>query len=97
MRRRPAMRLPRMTMRRWIAVVALVGLTLGTAMEWRRWAGQRQRPGYRLASVIVAGRNSRQPPRGPGTGDPGLLVAIAGATLVGSRLWRRLRPTRRIR
>jgi hypothetical protein len=87
------MRLPRMTTRRWIAVVALVALTLGTAMEWRRWAGQRQRPGYRLASVIVAGRNSRQRHRGPCTGDPGLLVAITAAALVGYRLRRRFRPT----
>jgi hypothetical protein len=86
------MRLPRMTTRRWIAVATLVALALGAAKEWRRRAVQSQRPGYRIASAVMAGRNARQASRGPGTDDPGLLVAITAAALVVGSLRRRIRP-----
>jgi hypothetical protein len=86
------MKLPRMTTRRWIAVVILVALALGAAKEWRRRADQQRRPGYLIASTVMAGRNARQAYRGPVTDDPGLFVAITAAALVVGGLRRRLRP-----
>jgi hypothetical protein len=84
------MRLPRMTIRRWIAVVILVALALGAAKAWRRWADQPQRRAYLVASTIVAERNARQAYRGLVTDDPGLLVAVTAAALVVGCLRRRL-------
>lgn len=76
----------RMTTRRWIAVVAL--LALGFASELRR-ADDRHGAGYNVARVLVAARQSGRPSRPVGTDDLYLLLGVAAAALIGSRLRRR--------